>query len=138
MTPTEQYAYMSYWCLMASPLFYGGDMTRLDEFTLNVLCNPEVIEIDQDTLGECARVVPLSEKTFLMVKRLEDGGTAVGLCNRGESNAKVTAKWSDLGLTGKQTVRDLWRQKDLGGFDGQFSAPVGRHGVVLLRLRAGE
>jgi alpha-galactosidase len=138
MTPTEQYAYMSYWCLMAAPLSYGGDMIRLDEFTLNVLCNPEVIEIDQDTLGECAHVVPLSERTFLMVKRLDDGGTAVGLCNRGEGNVEVTAKWSDLGLTGKKIVRDLWRQKDLGTFDNQFSASIGRHGVVLLRLRAEE
>jgi len=123
---------------MAAPLSYGGDMIRLDEFTLNVLCNPEVIEIDQDTLGECAHVVPLSERTFLMVKRLDDGGTAVGLCNRGEGNVEVTAKWSDLGLTGKKIVRDLWRQKDLGTFDNQFSASIGRHGVVLLRLRAEE
>ena len=70
--PTEQYAFMSLWCLMASPLFYSGDMGRLDEFTLNVLCNPEVIEVDQDPLGQCARVVPLSADTFLMVKDLED------------------------------------------------------------------
>ena len=47
----------------------------------------------------------------------------------------MTAKWSDLGLAGKQIVRDLWRQKDLGTFEGQFSAAVGRHGVVLVRLR---
>ena len=36
----------------------------------------------------------------------------------------VTAKWSDLGLTGKQRVRDLWRQKDLGEFDGSFTTKV--------------
>ena len=38
----------------------------------------------------------------------------------------MTARWSDLGVAGKQIVRDLWRQKDLGTFEGQFSAPVGR------------
>jgi alpha-galactosidase len=41
ITPNEQYSYMSLWALMASPLFFSGDMTKLDEFTLNVLCNPE-------------------------------------------------------------------------------------------------
>lgn len=134
LTPNEQYAFMSLWCLMASPLFYSGDMNRLDEFTLNVLCNPEVIEVDQDPLGQCARVVHLTEDTFLMVKDLEDGSKAVGLFNRGEMEAAVATRWADLGLSGSQTVRDLWRQKDLGAFDGQFQASVPRHGVVLVRL----
>ena len=136
MSPSEQYAYMSLWCLMASPLFYSGDMGRLDAFTLNVLCNPEVIEIDQDPLGQSARVVPLDTTTFLMVKDLEDGSKAVGLFNRGEMPATVTAEWSDLGLKGPQTVRDLWRQKDLGDLEDQFTAPIPRRGCILLRMTA--
>jgi alpha-galactosidase len=134
LTPNEQYAFMSLWCLMASPLFYSGDMNRLDEFTLNVLCNPEVIDIDQDPLGQCARVIPLTDETFVMVKDLEDGSKAVGLFNRGEMPTTVTARWSDLGLTGQQAARDLWRQKDLGSVDSQYEATVPRRGVVLLRL----
>ena len=109
-------------------------MNTLDDFTLNVLCNAEVIEIDQDSLGQCAEVVKLSPKTFLMVKKLEDGGRAVGLFNRDTEDAKITAKWSDIGVTGKQAVRDLWRQKDLGDFDGEFTATVGRRGVEMIRL----
>lgn len=136
ITPSEQYAYMSLWCLMASPLFYSGDMSRLDDFTLNVLCNPEVIEVNQDALGQCARVVPLGEETFAMVKDMEDGSKAVGLFNRGELPAEVTAKWSDLKLSGPQRVRDLWRQKDISGCDTEFSAKIARHGGVMLRLWA--
>jgi alpha-galactosidase len=136
LSANEQYAYMSLWCLMASPLFFGGDMNSLDDFTLNVLCNAEVIDVDQDPLGECASVVKLADKTFLMVKKLEDGSKAVGLFNQGKEDAKVTAKWSDLGLVGKQAVRDLWRQKDLGEFDGEFTVTVGSRGVVLIRLRS--
>ena len=119
---------------MASPLFYGGDINTLDDFTLNVLCNPEVIEVDQDPLGQCARTVTLGDDAVLFVKDMEDGSKAVGLCNRGEMAIDITAKWSDLGLTGKQRVRDLWRQKDLGEFDGSFTAKVGRHGTFLIRL----
>jgi alpha-galactosidase len=136
ITPSEQYSFMSLWCLMASPLFYSGDMNRLDEFTLNVLCNPEVIEVDQDALGQSARVVPLGEETFAMVKDLEDGSKAVGLFNRGELPAEVTAKWSALGLSGIQRVRDLWRQKDVGELAAEFSAKVPRHGCAMLRVRA--
>jgi alpha-galactosidase len=135
LAPGEQYAFMSLWCLMASPLFFSGDMGQLDEFAVNVLCNPEVIEIDQDPLGQCARVVTLSDDAFLMVKDLEDGSKAVGLCNRAQATQTITAKWSDLGLTGKQVVRDLWRQKDLGVRGDTFSAAVERRGVVLVRVR---
>ncbi len=135
LTPNEQYSFMSLWCLMASPLFYSGDMTKLDEFTLNILCNPEVIEVDQDPLGQCARVVGKPGNTFVLVKDMEDGSKAVGLCNRGEVEIEVTAKWNDIGVTGKQTVRDLWREKDLGEFSDQFTTVVPRHGVVLVRLK---
>jgi alpha-galactosidase len=126
---------MSLWCLMASPLFFSGDMNRLDEFTLNVLCNPEVIEVDQDPLGQCARVIPVSAETFVMVKDLADGTQAVGLGNQSEFPTKVTARWNELGLKGTKVVRDLWRHKDLGEFNGQFETNVPRRGVVLIRLR---
>jgi len=135
LTPTEQYAFMSLWCLMASPLFFSGDMGKLDAFTINVLCNPEVIDVDQDPLGQCARVVPLSTDTFLMVKDLEDHTKAVGLCNRGQAPRTVMAKWSDVGVEGKQVVRDLWRQRDLGAFVDEFSALVDRRGVTFVRIR---
>ena len=134
LTPNEQYSFMSLWCLMASPLFYSGDMSRLDEFTLGVLCNPEVIEVDQDPLGQCARVVPLGEETLAMVKDMEDGSKAVGLFNRGEMEAPVTSPLSKLGLQGSWRVRDLWRQKDLGEMSGEIQVKVGRHGGALFRL----
>jgi alpha-galactosidase len=134
LTPSEQYSFMSLWCLMASPLFYSGDMTKLDEFTLNILCNPEVIEVNQDSLGQCARVVGKPGDTFVLVKDMEDGSKAIGLCNRGEFEQVFSVNWSDLGLTGKQNVRDLWRHKNLGKFAGKFEAKVPRHGVVLVRV----
>jgi len=138
ITPNEQYAYMSLWSLMAAPLFYSGDMTRLDDFTLNVLCNPEVIEINQDPIGQSASVSHLNEFAFIMAKDLEDGSKAVGLFNRGEFPARVTAPWAVLGVKGPMRARDVWRQQELGGFDGAFSAEVPRHGVVLVRLRPGH
>ncbi len=135
MTPNGQYSYMSLWCLMASPLFYSGDMSRLDEFTLNVLCNPEVIEVNQDPLGKCADVVRLNEDSFAMIKELEDGSKAIGLFNQGETPATVAANWSQLGLNGKQLLRDLWRQKDLGELEGSLSTALPRHGVLFVRVQ---
>jgi alpha-galactosidase len=63
---------MSMWCLMAAPLFFAGDATKLDDFTLNVLCNAEVLEADQDPLGQQGRIVRHSEDELVMAKPLED------------------------------------------------------------------
>ena len=69
------------------------------------------------------------------MKDLEDGSKALGLFNLGEAEATISAAWGDLGLSGKQQVRDLWRQKDLPAADEKFQATVPRHGVVLVKLR---
>ena len=134
LTPNEQYSYMSMWCLMAAPLFYSGDMRVLDAFTLNVLCNAEVIEIDQDPLGRQARPLAHDDETLIMAKPMEDGSLAVGLFNLAEWARDIGADWSLLGIEGPQRVRDLWRQKDLGTFDSQYRTDIPRHGVKLVRL----
>ncbi len=58
----------------------------------------------------------------------------VGLCDRGENQVSVTAKWSAVGVKRKQLVREVWRQKGLGKFSGGFQASVPRHGVVLVKI----
>ncbi len=134
LTPNEQYSFMSLWSLMASPLFFSGDMGRLDEFTINVLCNAEVIEVNQDPLGRCARVVPLTGASFAMVKDLADGSKAVGLFNRAETTTVVAASLEQLGLAGIWRSRDLWRQVDLGRLQTRVSDRIGRHGAFMIRL----
>jgi len=135
LTPDEQYTHISLWCLLSAPLLIGCDMEKLDDFTLNLLCNDEVLAIDQDTLGKEATCVSSNGDTRVYAKDLDDGTEAVGLFNLGDLPATVTATWNDLKLSGGQLVRDLWRQKDLGGFDNEFTTTVAPHGVVLVKIR---
>jgi alpha-galactosidase len=134
LNPEEQYTHISLWCLLDSPLLIGCDMTQLDEFTLGLLTNDEVLEVNQDPLGRQAGRVAQDGLLEVWAKDMEDGSKAVGLFNRGENETMVTAKWADLGVTGRQTVRDLWRQQDLGAFTGEFHTAVPRHGVVLVKV----
>lgn len=134
LTADEQYSYMSMWALMASPLFFSGEVTHLDPFTLNVLCNTEVIDLDQDSLGEQAHIVRKSPQDLVLVKKLEDGSLAVGLFNLTDSTRTITISWQEVGLRGRQKVRDVWRHRTIGSFKGSFSSEVNRHGVTLIRL----
>ena len=134
LVPDEQYSYMSMWALMASPLIFSGDMNYLDAFTLNVLCNSEVIEVDQDALGRQGRIVRHTASEFVLAKPMEDGSLAVGLFNTGDHAAELSVTWAELGLDGTRQVRDVWRQKDIGPASGKFTVKVNRHGVSLVRL----
>ncbi len=138
MTPNEQYSHVSLWCLLSAPLILSGDITRLDAFTLSLLSNDEVLDVDQDPLGKGALRMVKDGAREVWAKEMEDGSKVVGLFNRGDQETPMTVQWSEVGVRGKQAVRDLWRQKDLGPFEDLFSAPVGRHGVALIRLRAAE
>jgi alpha-galactosidase len=72
--------------------------------------------------------------TEVWSRPLADGSVAVGLFNRGELPAMVTARWGAIGAEGPRMVRDLWRQKDLGRFSGRYEVLVPRHGVVLMKV----
>jgi alpha-galactosidase len=134
LTRHEQYSYMSMWALMAAPLFYSGDITRLDAFTLNVLNNAEVIAVDQDPLGRQASILRKTDDEFVLAKPMEDGSMAVGLFNLSEAPRAITVTAADIGVRGPQRVRDLWRWKDAGTVAGQYTARVARHGVMLIRM----
>ena len=148
LTPDEQYAHISLWCLLSAPLLIGCDMSRLDKFTLNLLTNDEVLSISQDPLGIQASRLSNDDGKQIWVKEMEDGSKAVGLFYADEGKrkpadyfrwttkkpVKITLKGSDIGLRGRFRVRDVWREKDLGSFDHDFTTEVPDHGVVLVRI----
>jgi alpha-galactosidase len=139
LTPDEQYTHISLWCLQAAPLLIGCDLTQLDPFTLGLLTNDEVIDVDQDPLGQAAHRVKTADdgQSSIQVweRRLDDGSTAVGIFNTGDDSTSATVDWSELQLTGAQKVRDLWRQKNLGIFNNKFKSPeIPSHGVLLIRI----
>jgi alpha-galactosidase len=134
LTPDEQYSHMSLWCLSAAPLLLSCNLEKVDPFTLGLLTNDEVIDVDQDALGKQATQVAKDGDVLIYAKPLENGSWAVGFFNRSKVVAKATLEWSAIGLSGSQAARDLWRQKDLGQFDDHYSAEVNPHGVVLISV----
>jgi alpha-galactosidase len=134
LTPNEQILHMSLWALQAAPLFIGADLSKLDAFTLALLGNDEVIAVDQDPLGRAAGRIWSDARREIWARPLADGTMAVGLFNRGLHAAPVTLQWTQLGLKGRQPVRDLWQRRDLGVMQEGFTTNVPRHGAVLLKV----
>ena len=134
LTANEQYIHITLWTLLASPLLLGNDLTQMDDFELNLVTNDEVLAVHQDPLGKPADRVARNGELEVWSRPLTDGSLAVGLFNRDEMDMPVSVKWSELGIKGKHTVRDLWRQKDVGKFDGEFSRVIPRHGTLFVKV----
>jgi alpha-galactosidase len=134
LTQNEQITHISMWCLLSAPLLIGCDMTRFDPFTLAILTNDEAIDINQDPLGKTAAQVVKTDNSEVWSRELFDGTRGVGLLNPSPVEQKITVKWSDIGLTGKQPVRDLWMHEDEGSFDDGYTVSVPSHGTVLLKV----
>jgi len=138
LTVNEQYTHVSLWCLLSAPLLLGTEIGRLDKFSLSLLSNDEVLDVDQDPLGKPAKCILKKDKVEIWAKELEDGSKVVGLFNRGRTTQKITLHWADLQIEGRNVVRDLWRQIDMGVFENSFEAEIFPHGVVLVKLMENE
>ena len=142
LTPDEQYTHISLWCLLSAPLLIGCDMTKLDDFTLNLLSNDEVLALDQDALGKEATCVDTNGEVQVYEKELVDGGRALGFFNLGKMIANLDFnQLAQIGFSGNQHVRDLWRQKDLADVDaanGTLPLTIPAHGVVLYKLTSAK
>ena len=134
LTPNEQYTHMSFWSILCSPLLIGCDLTQLDEFTMSLLTNAEVIETSQDELGAQAALVAKTSRTEVWAKPMSDGSLVFALFNPYVVPTTVTVDFASLGLEGAWRVRDLWRQQDVGVMSGGYSAEVLSHATQLVRL----
>src|SRR4051812_42432508 len=112
-------------------------MAHLDDWTIDLLGNREVLAINQDPLGRAAGRVWADNWTQIWARPLADGTMAVGLFNRGPVPAPITVTFADIGLPAFSPVRFPWTQSDLASVAGdgtRYTATVPRHGVVLLRV----
>lgn len=144
LTADEQVTHISLWALLSAPLLLGCDLSSLDDLTLRLLTNDEVLAVNQDPLGrqaQCVRDLRRADSHGATVrhevvysKPFEDGSLAVGFFNRGDEAATVEVSWGELDVSGTVYVRDLWARDDLGGHASKLAAPVAPHGARLFRL----
>lgn len=134
LSPDEQYTHVSLWSLLDAPLLIGCDLSKLDDFTLNLLTNDEVIAVNQDPLGKQAQQLMVTNEFQVWVKDLSDGTKAIGIFNISNKDDVPRFYWNNLRLGDNYKVRDLWRQKDLGRFRSMFATKVPAHGVTLIKI----
>lgn len=143
----EEYkAQFSLWSMMASPLIAGCDLRTMNDETIEILTNKEVIAVNQDPLGyQGYRHVDYGDLE-MWIKFLSEGDLAVCFLNRSDEDVKLDFDWKKYRISHRDqrfymdddwSIRDLWEHKIIGKTDENFNQSVPAHGVVMLRLSGG-
>ncbi len=131
LSDDEKQSAITIWAMANSPLYLGGDLTRLDDFAKTALTNDELLAVDQS--GRPATQLTGGAQPVWISKQV-DGSVYVGLYNLNGLPGRVTVRWSDLGFQNVIAVRDVWNRINLGAFPTQFTTTILGHGSRLLKV----
>jgi alpha-galactosidase len=137
LTPTECRSHFAMWCIMAAPLIAGNNISTMNDTIKNILTAPEIIAIDQDSLGIQGTRIRNDNGLQIWQKALSDGSIAVALLNVKDSAADMFVTLEEIGFKKGVTssVRDLWNRKNLEPITDIFKTEVEPHGVVVVKIK---
>ncbi len=53
----QRYQYVTLWSIICAPFFFSCNIIEIDDFTIGLLTNADVVNINQDELGHIAEVI---------------------------------------------------------------------------------
>lgn len=132
-TPDEQRTLMTLWSIARSPLIMGGDLRHLDDATLALLTNPEVLAVNQRSTGNTPYFLEDGIRAWSAWS--EDGKARyLALFNTGDKPRDVTVPLRTVGMAGPAKVRDVWQRRDLAPVRDAVSTHLAAHAGTLFRL----
>ena len=131
-TKEEQRTMMTMWCLFGSPLMLGCEMTKLDDWTLSLLTNREVLAM---LTPKCVphQICLDDNKAIWTAHNAEAESSYVALFNLSDEEAEVSIAWKDLQLgTAPSSLTELWTKATATvDADGILKAKLPAHGSVV-------
>ena len=138
-TKDEQVTLMTLWSIFRSPLMFGGDLPSNDAFTLSLLTNRDVLEVNQRSKNNRELFVRGNIIAWTAdAMRGRDKYLAVFNIDDASDPVAVAVSLKEIGLNGNCRVRDLWKKEDLGLVRDEILTKVPRHGSQLFRLSHGN
>jgi len=134
LTFDEQITMMTLWCIFRSPLMIGAELTKLDEGTLSLLTNKEVLHLIKNS-HDARQIRRDDYEAVWFSKDNNDEDSYAALFNLSDEPQTISISLEELELSNKVSIRDLWNHIDLEAAEKNIAAHIPAHGAVLYRLR---
>ncbi len=136
-TKEEQKTMMTLWCMFRSPIMIGAELTLLDDWTLSLLTNKEVLDLMKE---ECRgmQLIRTDKKVIWKNKNMSSGKVCVALFNISDEDALISVNLTELEEdyeSGEnKNLYELWDKQKSSTADGRIEADVSAHGVKVYRV----
>ena len=127
----EQKTMMTLWAVFRSPLFFGGELRLTDDYTLSLVTNPEVINVNQNS----EKPLFVYNKGGIAVWQTKiENCTAVAVFNLSDEEKHYRLSFSDLGIENVRAVRDLWARKDIPKCENDVAVSLKPHSSEFFEI----
>lgn len=133
-TTDEQITLMTLWCIFRSPLMIGAELTKLDEDTLKILTNDEVLHLIKNSHG-AIQIERDDKHAIWLSKDNDDNSFYLALFNLSEESQTLKVSLKEIGIDSKVSVRDLWKHEDLTSVEYEIVVDIPSHGALLYKSR---
>ncbi|HEY5499181.1 MAG TPA: glycoside hydrolase family 27 protein [Bacteroidales bacterium] len=140
LTRDEQVTMMTLFAIFRSPLMFGGNLPDNDDFTLSLLTNKEVLEVNQHSIGN-KQLFSKDGKIAWTATDPKTGDKFLALFNISDKvgpnafkSQNISVGLDQLGIKGTYIVKDLWTGKEIGKFKGEFAQQIKPHASGLYRI----
>lgn len=137
-TREEQKTMMTLWCMFRSPLMIGAELTLLDDWTLSLLTNAELLALMEES---CRGTQLIRTETYAVWKNKDEasGRICVALFNLDDVDREISVRLSELGESALEKAEEaalyeLWEKEECGTVSGRIAAKVPAHGVKVYRM----
>jgi len=138
MTQTEDETHFGMWCIMSSPLLIGCDMAKIRPESLKLMCNSDLIALNQDPLHLQAYVAEKQGECFIMVKdikKLQGKERAVAVYNPSDEEQTVVLNPATIDLGGAIQYYDCFAQADYAYDQNPITLRIPAHGTKIFRAK---
>lgn len=134
-TITEYQTQMSMWCMFSSVLALSNDLRQLTDDDRRILLNRDIIAINQDALGKAAVRKVNTDQYQVFVRPLSNGSHAVSVLNTADKHLNLTVNFTDLGLSGKLSVYDVWEHRNIARNVSKWKGNIEAHEAKVFIVR---
>lgn len=134
-TKEEQITMMTLWCIFRSPLMVGAELTKLDQWTLELLTNKKVLRLLSQSSG-ARQIMRDMQQAVWWSKDTEEDAYYLAVFNLSDEERKISVTPGDVGAEdfAGYTFEELWTGKSLEVVNHILETNVAAHGAKLYRI----
>lgn len=136
-TREEQKTMLTLWCMFRSPLMIGAELTKLDDWTKQLLTNQDILGLEGE---HCKGEQVFRDKEWVVWKSVNEATkeVTVALFNLKDEEREISITAEELSVDTdlpNAVLYELWDKEEYRVQDDCIKATVPPHGVKVYRIR---